>query len=387
MKKEYLIISICILLVLSTCLYVFISDDTNRVVISSEEGNKSIVNTNALTMMYETEAESGEYQIASDTVWPESGYTFNETLSRCENGSTLIWDEETKRVLIQANTSDKCYVYFDALPPELKYAYNAIEVGTVLTFDISSSNIDEIGLYFDDYMGGFDLNGHTISKLSNSSNDKYSLNFGINSNIYISNSSLSLTSSTVTQAQIRNESENSPSIFISNSQVQFNNIVLYSNYNDFPIISLNNSNIIFHSSILDSSNSYLYVKGESIITNANTNKINLLVSENSILSVENTNYFESKIDINNQGNLMINNLGNYTGCINPENNQNANIQFSNLGTLNLTCDSFIYTFLDSTNYANVNSNGYNIYYDRSKMPDLNGETISLNGGGSLLPYN
>ena len=82
MKKKYLIISISVLLVLTTCLYVFMSDNTNRVVISSEEGNKSIVNTNALTMMYETEAESGEYQIASDTVWPESGYTFNETLSR-----------------------------------------------------------------------------------------------------------------------------------------------------------------------------------------------------------------------------------------------------------------------------------------------------------------
>ena len=56
MKKKYLIISISVLLVLSTCLYVFISDTTEKVVISSnKESNRSVVNTNALTMMYETD--------------------------------------------------------------------------------------------------------------------------------------------------------------------------------------------------------------------------------------------------------------------------------------------------------------------------------------------
>ena len=69
MKKKYLITSICVLLVLSICLYVFISNDTENVVISNES-NKQLMNTNALTMMYETEAGSGEYQIASDTTWP-----------------------------------------------------------------------------------------------------------------------------------------------------------------------------------------------------------------------------------------------------------------------------------------------------------------------------
>lgn len=112
-KKKYLIISINILLVLTTCLYVFISDDNEKLIISSEENNKNILNTNALTMMYETGYQSGEYQVSSDTSWPQSGYTFNATLSRCENGSTLTWDDENKKVSIQANTSDKCYVYFD----------------------------------------------------------------------------------------------------------------------------------------------------------------------------------------------------------------------------------------------------------------------------------
>ncbi len=115
MKKKYLITSICVLLVLSICLYVFISNDTENVVISNES-NKQLMNTNALTMMYETEAGSGEYQIASDTTWPLEGYTFNAEMSNCEKGSTLTWDDENKRVLMEANTSDKCYVYFDKEP-------------------------------------------------------------------------------------------------------------------------------------------------------------------------------------------------------------------------------------------------------------------------------
>ncbi len=59
-------------------------------------------------MMYETEENSGEYEVSSDTSWPQEGYVFNERLSSCENGSTLTWDDENKRILMQANTSDKC---------------------------------------------------------------------------------------------------------------------------------------------------------------------------------------------------------------------------------------------------------------------------------------
>ena len=81
-------------------------------------------------MMYETEAGSGEYQVASDSAWPKSGYTFNEDLSKCENGSILIWDEESKKVLMKANTSDKCYVYFDKEPNTLaSYIINNVYTG------------------------------------------------------------------------------------------------------------------------------------------------------------------------------------------------------------------------------------------------------------------
>ncbi len=113
MTKKLVIGSIGILVVL-ICLYFGISSGTERVVISNEE-SEQLMNTNALTMMYEIEASSGEYQVTSDTTWPQEGYVFNDRLSKCENGSELSWDDENKRVLVEANTSEKCYVYFDKL--------------------------------------------------------------------------------------------------------------------------------------------------------------------------------------------------------------------------------------------------------------------------------
>ena len=38
---------------------------------------------------------------------------FNAELSKCENGSTLSWDNTKNVVVFSGNVSDKCYVYFD----------------------------------------------------------------------------------------------------------------------------------------------------------------------------------------------------------------------------------------------------------------------------------
>ena len=95
--------------------------------------NDYIIKTNALTMMYETEVGSGEYQISNDNSWPGDEYIFNETLSKCENASKLIWDNDAKKVLLQANTSDKCYVYFDK--------YNMPYVNNVEATEVTSDSI------------------------------------------------------------------------------------------------------------------------------------------------------------------------------------------------------------------------------------------------------
>ena len=106
LKKIYIILIAIILVVIAIVAILLINNSTSRVVITNDKEEK-VMNTNALTMMYETEAGSGEYQVTSDTTWPQEGYVFNEELSACENGSELSWDDENKSILMQTNTSDK----------------------------------------------------------------------------------------------------------------------------------------------------------------------------------------------------------------------------------------------------------------------------------------
>ena len=107
MKKKVIIGIISVLVVISGCLFVMFNSSNKSYEVITNETEEKIMNTNALTMMYETEAGSGEYQVTSDTTWPQEGYVFNEQLSACENGSELTWDDENKRVIMEANTSDK----------------------------------------------------------------------------------------------------------------------------------------------------------------------------------------------------------------------------------------------------------------------------------------
>ena len=127
--KKFSIVAVSILI--TCCLILLINDNYYEGKIITDTKTKNILNTNSLTMMYETDYQSGEYQVASDTTWPQDGYTFNETLSKCENGGVLSWDNENKKVLLQTNTSDKCFVYFDKEPNTLaSYIINNVYTGT-----------------------------------------------------------------------------------------------------------------------------------------------------------------------------------------------------------------------------------------------------------------
>ena len=106
----------CVMLIITLGISIFgIVNINDKKIYKNLKSTDTILNTNALTMMYETDYRSGEYQVSSESTWPQDGYVFNETLSSCENGGTLTWNSETNRVVMQANTSDKCYVYFDKL--------------------------------------------------------------------------------------------------------------------------------------------------------------------------------------------------------------------------------------------------------------------------------
>ena len=119
-------IKIIIIVILILILFIILSIKKNNNY-ERKVTNIAKENNNLLSMMLETSAGSGEYQKTSASAWPTEGYTFNENLSKCENGSTLSWDNEKNIVVVSGNMSDKCYVYFDAKSPYY------LEIGTKLT--------------------------------------------------------------------------------------------------------------------------------------------------------------------------------------------------------------------------------------------------------------
>ena len=110
MKKYKIIILVCIF----TLLGIFIGRVTKANNVYEENENNQIKkHVDTISMMLETDMKSGNYEMTTRETWPTEGYVFNSTLSKCENGGELSWDDENKRVLMSGNVSDKCYVYFD----------------------------------------------------------------------------------------------------------------------------------------------------------------------------------------------------------------------------------------------------------------------------------
>ena len=115
MKKNMkLFIALAIILLITNGFTFVISSKKNNFYEENTDNiKKRIIQENTLSMMLETEAGSGNYEMTTASSWPTDGYVFNTTLSKCENGGELSWDDENKRVVMSGNVSDKCYVYFD----------------------------------------------------------------------------------------------------------------------------------------------------------------------------------------------------------------------------------------------------------------------------------
>ena len=133
MKKILLITSIILTLSIIVISTFNNMDNKENNIISNVEKNKQIINSNMITMMYETESGSGEYTETKDTTWPESGYIFNDVLSGCENGGELEYNSENNTVNLLSNSSDRCYVYFDK--------YDGVWIDNVVATNVTGSSI------------------------------------------------------------------------------------------------------------------------------------------------------------------------------------------------------------------------------------------------------
>ena len=104
-----------------------------------EEKSQVKKHVDTISMMLETEAGSGNYEMTTSSSWPTEGYVFNSELSKCENGGKLSWDDTNKRVVMNGNKSDKCYVYFDKYNPITINNYSITSNGNSITITIDAT--------------------------------------------------------------------------------------------------------------------------------------------------------------------------------------------------------------------------------------------------------
>ena len=132
-RKMLLIISVFLIFSLVTIFSFNNMDNKEKNIISNVEKDKQVINSNMITMMYETDAGTGEYVETKDNTWPESGYIFNDTLSGCENGGELEYNSENNTVNLLSNKSDRCYVYFDK--------YDGVWIDNVSITNVTGSSV------------------------------------------------------------------------------------------------------------------------------------------------------------------------------------------------------------------------------------------------------
>ena len=133
MKKKVILISILFVILSFIIIISFSKENRDFKVMSNINKDKQIINSNMLTLMYETESGSGIYEETKDTNWPASGYIFNETLSGCENGGELEYNSQNNTVNLLSNKSDKCYVYFDK--------YDGVWIDDVIITNVTGSSV------------------------------------------------------------------------------------------------------------------------------------------------------------------------------------------------------------------------------------------------------
>ena len=123
-KKKVIVLSLFSLVLLLFVITLYSNKYKKQVY--TEEGNNQIRTGTSISMMLETKYNSGNYEPSSSSEWPKEGYTFNAERSKCENGGTLSWNDETKSVVLTTKVSDKCYVYFDVEPPDVTITTNNV---------------------------------------------------------------------------------------------------------------------------------------------------------------------------------------------------------------------------------------------------------------------
>ena len=135
MKRKILVILVTFVNIFALAGNIFL-----RLTPKPVEINNCKVKSGMLSMMLETDTNSKTYIQSTSNDWPTDGYMFNEEMSKCEQGSILKWDDTNKKVVMEGNTSDKCYVFFDKYNPIKINNYSITSSGNKITITIDATS-------------------------------------------------------------------------------------------------------------------------------------------------------------------------------------------------------------------------------------------------------
>ena len=171
MKKKYIIFSIVTLVLLVSFLSYSKYLKTTNVCKGDVKPTKI---TKGISMNLEQTAGAGDYKTVTQSSWPTKGYKFNAELSKCENGSTLSWDDTKKAIIVSGNLSDKCYVYFDIwIPPSIAdYCTSGTDLATcVKNFGDQGASVSNIYIHDSSLTNGAGDNSYRYAGASDSVNN------------------------------------------------------------------------------------------------------------------------------------------------------------------------------------------------------------------------
>ena len=172
MKKKYIIFSIVTLVLLVALITSFNYFKTTNTYIDDSVNNHTKI-TKGISMNLEQTAGAGDYKTVTQNGWPTEGYKFNAELSRCENGSTLSWDDTKKAVIVSGNLSDKCYVYFDIWIPSIAaFCTSGTDLATcVKNFGDQGASVSNIYIHDSSLANGAGDNSYRYAGASDSVNN------------------------------------------------------------------------------------------------------------------------------------------------------------------------------------------------------------------------
>ena len=173
MKKKYIILSIITLVLLITFVTSFNYFKTSNTYVENNSNNQTKI-TKGISMNLEQTAGAGDYKQVTQSNWPGDDYAFNAELSKCENGSTLSWDNTKNVVVFSGNVSDKCYVYFDIwIPPTIAdYCSSGTDLATcVKNFGNQGASVSNIYIHDSSLTNGAGDNSYRYAGASNNVNN------------------------------------------------------------------------------------------------------------------------------------------------------------------------------------------------------------------------